>query len=86
MKTLNFQVFEGLICLQIQDGNSADWLPHKFKFELLSQLTKQNKERMLNLDKICRFQSESNSIINYVFEIALQYQFLEYFHGSDKEK
>ena len=59
--TLNFQVFEGLICLQIQDGNSADWLPPKF--ELLSQLTKQNKERMLNLDKICRFQSESNSIM-----------------------
>ena len=41
---------------------------------------------MLNLDKICRFQSESNSIIMQVFEIALQYQFLEYFHGSDKEK
>ena len=31
-----FQVFEGLICHQIQNGNSADWLP--LKIELLSQL------------------------------------------------
>ena len=74
--TLNFQVFEGVICHQIQNGNSADWLPESAD----KTKQKQNKENMLN----SKFVVLNVKLILILLEIALQYQFLDYYQGSDE--